>query len=1135
MTKRFRFSLVFIVAALTLSLASAQANSPQEWIEAKNAKAVGIPFISTSGALDASELAQFKRTVIQRRLEVRMNLENNARKEDLSDEKIAKKIKKNKLLHAFDLELAMISELEKASDSATRVRLARNISELDTALKSDAQTITESQVIKHVKVYLKQISISKTKAPLGEAMNLVDPRTGRIFSRSELKEYVRRGGDVSKLDPPRENGVLDVATPLESNSPRARFSEGQNPVHGGLSIVYPKDNVVQFEEIRKKQTKPKLTVSFVDDRGEKREYKLKLGTEIHSEPTAAALASALGVYSDISRYVRDIKVMLGKLTYEQFKLEWNSYYATYELDKLVKARGSDQNGNYVVFTDGLYEPELDESELKRMGPWYWGSVDHKMRREFRGLLLFNVWIHNTDVKEGENNKLLLKARPDGQHDFFYLQQDQGFSLGHYFGEKPQDFMWQIVELVNNDRVEFNYRTFQPTAGFTHVTWADARWMVRRIARLSRKQIEEAVEMGGWPHRAPFNYRQLMAEKLISRRNDMVKAFGLEGDLAPDGTRIQLMSVDRHVEKQAFASKKNGLPDYTVDFSPEMKNSIMDPAMKRVGELIRDGAITLAGTVNRISVEPEWFGWDDGVITQVIVNTSRTVVKNPNPKNLEESYIVRDDFKLGARLGYGMVVSGDVSYVRSFSLVYPVATHEIGMTGDFYLARLLVNGYSNSQASLPRGHIMLAESYLEGRGRLKFDQNPVTIGVEGTASRVHLSRSVVSRKSEGKILFFEDSSVYTQLAGRLFTKLVVLKIHHLSMSMQTGSVERDVYEVNANDDSFADAAIFSNDFAEIKKRGVRQKLTSKFMTESTKISLFGFWQRDKELRRDVIDIWSMDMKGKPARHQKKLLIEMSALSQWQTALNGEKHLKQIGFSSSIDAANGKAKAPVLRLTFIHSDKNATNDELVGGYLPFVDAVAGKRNFLSFSPRLHAVPDGWGEIEVRTNIEIYDKGVVELMRVNEEKFRRLVMAELGRPGGNYAELGHFDSGTNLRYYGKTYSVPEIREAVDAFLGYWREVASQKDVNGKAEALVTAIYKGVTGTEDAYQPIVLRVLERMIAADDMYMDAQITVPEGVENKFPGRLAPYNRIGEQQSYSKERRRLLFDLSEGLEIYQAF
>lgn len=59
----------------------------------------------------------------------------------------------------------------------------------------------------------------------------------------------------------------------------------------------------------------------------------------------------------------------------------------------------------------------------------------------------------------------------------------------------------------------------------HCTWADARWMARRIGQLTRADLERVFADSGWP---TFSQR-LGVEKMLARRNDLVRTFGLTGE------------------------------------------------------------------------------------------------------------------------------------------------------------------------------------------------------------------------------------------------------------------------------------------------------------------------------------------------------------------------------------------------------------------------------------------------------------------------------------------------------------------------------------------------------------------------------------------------------------------------------
>ena len=76
-------------------------------------------------------------------------------------------------------------------------------------------------------------------------------------------------------------------------------------------------------------------------------------------------------------------------------------------------------------------------------------------------------------------------------------------------------------------------------------------MVRKIAALSREQIEAAVSLG----RLPGGTGQLFVEKLINRRNGLVKAFGLSDEFESMPVEERLTTEDgRAVDGKVKSSR-----------------------------------------------------------------------------------------------------------------------------------------------------------------------------------------------------------------------------------------------------------------------------------------------------------------------------------------------------------------------------------------------------------------------------------------------------------------------------------------------------------------------------------------------------------------------------------------------------
>ncbi|MCP5107668.1 MAG: hypothetical protein GY950_30045, partial [bacterium] len=454
------------------------------------------------GVPSLEKIDRYRRAISKRRREVEQNLKNLYRlEEDLPKKEAAKKAGKKDEIRTYRILLGYIKRLKKRTAPAKEAafqRLAAKVLALDYALKMEGKKLASVMLVEKVPASFKKRKISIRGAPQGEASNLVNPGTGLFYSQEELSRFKQQGGDVSKLNPP-EDSTFWTRHPVSRIDVRKHYCEGRDALHEGLAIIFPRKKAV-FKKIRKTQTKPKIDVCFRHN-GKMLSFKLKIGAEVHSEVTCSALYSLLGFSVDISKYVRDFKIVLGKVSHHQFRKEWESYYSRYPLEKFIKKQGSDEEGNYIIFHEGVLEAK--PKELLRVGPWAYGKNGNAGFREVRGSLIFNMWVSNLDLKEAENNKLILrKSTKSGEsgdrYRFYHIQHDMGFAFGSTYIERPGSFSWKLVKKKTQHHILMNYRCFQENSLFKYVTYADARWMAQLIARLTRKQINDTLTIGGWP-------------------------------------------------------------------------------------------------------------------------------------------------------------------------------------------------------------------------------------------------------------------------------------------------------------------------------------------------------------------------------------------------------------------------------------------------------------------------------------------------------------------------------------------------------------------------------------------------------------------------------------------------------------
>ncbi len=176
---------------------------------------------------------------------------------------------------------------------------------------------------------------------------------------------------------------------------------------------------------------------------------------------------------------------------------------------------------------------LKEGGDTSIGPFNPDDAPHVDRREMRALsVIQQSWLLGGDIKPS-NVRLDLDTE-DGELELVHRVSDTGASLN---AADPNAVGWTVGidtrgNWLHNDVNGYTLRALDRTR------LDDARWAVRQIAQLSESQIMASVASGtrSWP------VVVLYTEKLVARRDDLVKTFGLEkelGLLRPNGANRTL--------------------------------------------------------------------------------------------------------------------------------------------------------------------------------------------------------------------------------------------------------------------------------------------------------------------------------------------------------------------------------------------------------------------------------------------------------------------------------------------------------------------------------------------------------------------------------------------------------------------
>ncbi len=1167
------------------------------------------------GLICAKKISSYRRKIEKRYREISGSLSNYyTLKEGLPKKEALKKISRKSEVKAYRILLEYIKELEASTGTAFKLQAAE-ILDLDNALKSSGQRLTSSYLLRRAATYyLQDWKIPLDDTPEGEAVNLVNPVSGRLLNHRELQRSKEKGLDISKFNPAPDSPFW-TAQNIEEIDLAHFYRTGQDALHRGLGIFFPTGKGY-FRAVRQPRAKPGIDI-YVTKNGKQHDFKLTVGAEVHAESTCAALFSVLGFSVDISEYVRDFKLVLGEITPHEFRRKWNAHYSNRELNRYIEKTGRDHEGHYIIFHQGLLEAQ--PPELIRVGPWAYGENGHSGRREVRGMALFNIWVSNPDLNDNENNRLILRKFGD-RYRFFYAQHNMGLAFGKVFPGRPGDFSWHIIKggvatppykSTLNDRekekevsasslnksfcggaggsffkkrpllaegkkkqIRLNYRSFQKSAALKALTFADAKWMTRLIARLSRKQIAAAVDLGGWPP----STRGLLVEKLIARRNQLVQVFGLSGEATPGGKKIALLAFNRRVSAADKAVvngklKKYRFPGYPQFYGPRIRE-LVPIVLRAMRDLFIDGLVKGVSAIKYLDIKPAWLGLDPAIISKIVPRISRVIVENPYPEGEDDDFLVMDSVEIGFLLGYGVVLWGDVSFTQKYTLVYPVRTREEGRFHNNFILNFALPSRVKG-ARLPENYTVLMENYFSLRGRLWLWRHQYLLGNTLDFSKINLQRKFVSRRGN-RLVYFEDKGDYDRLAYRLFLELLyifrfrytffdtsyssgTLLREYVELDFPTGAEEEDKKKMQA-----LKQAIIKGDASLLKSLGTKKIIKDKFKEKKSKFNFFGLLRSRSIFRFD-----NLREKAPPGKENNGIInyyqIENQEQASWRFFDNGEKHFSSVRFTGMVGqeasphrkknkikqkflrGCRGQffQKAPparrrqenkntesMLEISLRIDDRNTKDSELKNSYLNFINSIAGKKDFLDFDSSAHSRNKLWGYMNVSLNIVLYKEAIAALLNFEGKKTWDLLARKTGKSAAYWKSLSKPRFYRGRKIYrgnrGDRYLAQRTAFFIAKLKKAQREHVIAKQMSYLVKAVRETIYKSGHGFKPALQAVLLEIAGR----GNFFIKARVTMPLNKELELPTGTPLYNEMGKKRRVNLAFFPFVFEDPE--EIYHA-
>lgn len=413
----------------------------------------------------------------------------------------------------------------------------------------------------------------------------VDVVTTPLAFAARLHSPVGRGHQSAANLAPGSDSDLSRREPLPSTFWQRPANIPQEDLYRGFG----RTNWVRLEDKLCSYTGPKQSYGLnpgfeVECDGER--IKLKFA-EVSAEPFAARVFAAIGYHVEPTDYASHVNVRYDRRIFREFnsRKDVTTRFTLFGLVplytlQLQKRFDPFDSIAWAVLKDGRhwtgrelkqqlfrdhssphpeddernFRPEIEsaldylvtvpanvqvrEADVKSIGPWDFGQLDHPGRRELRGLGLLAAWLGWFDTRF--DNTRLRRTKAGSEVQLAHCITDLGGVLGetggllYSRGELPNAFPWTFTRaplwqgphhLARPLRIN-GFRPIEFTASFAEMTLDDARWMARLLAQLTQTQLLQALLAAGYDSAEA----RLYLEKLLSRRDRMLIDLGLAGEI-----------------------------------------------------------------------------------------------------------------------------------------------------------------------------------------------------------------------------------------------------------------------------------------------------------------------------------------------------------------------------------------------------------------------------------------------------------------------------------------------------------------------------------------------------------------------------------------------------------------------------
>lgn len=428
--------------------------------------------------------------------------------------------------------------------------------------------------------------------------------------------------------------------------------------------------------------------------------------------------------------------------------------------------------------------------------------------------------------------------------------------------------------------------------------------------------------------------------------------------------------------------------YPQGLPPHLSKAQSQEVNKRIQNYLKRNFYRIIDNNGNIEVASEEFGIDNLVVAKVVFGIQRQVEKNPWPQGDHDQFLLKDAITIGFRLGAGLVVFGDIAYIKQYTLVQPVATHREGMLQNKFIVNLMLP-FEVRREDLPEKYVLMTESFLEGRGRLKLGGGVMmTPFVHQTHhSRVDLTRTYIDNRRPDIMRVFIDHGKAREW-GQIFyiNFLEILSYTFLKGAVKNGENQRRYYEVPKNLPEYQKMLhnlSVNNDTSLLEQFALERRVEDRFRESFFKLNLLGLYHKSTLNRYDEINEYIADSDDEWTLTNQQYQQENERETGWSSVISGEDFYSNILFMAYNE--EGKLGRPHIVITTRINDKRARPKEVYDRYLDSLNRIALRSRTLELAPESRQlIKDKRVRATMDMRITIDDKAVEELMAVDEISF-------------------------------------------------------------------------------------------------------------------------------------------------------